>query len=529
MRFRLSGWQLALLLFLAAAAGAASTLLLWRGEASGWTGIGARPPDRPAGDATGWSAKELEKLNRVLELVEKRYLFAPDRERLLDGAIQGMLESLGDPYSVYMSAGEAAQYADSLQGAFTGIGAELMIEKGHVVVVAPITGSPAEKAGLKPKDILLSVNGEPLQGLSLHEAVKKIRGPKGTKAKLRVLRPGTEGELELELVRDRIELETVRSELDADGVGRLWISQFTSDTFRRVREELEKLEAGGMRALVIDLRNNPGGILTTVVAVAELFVPRGKTIVIYEDGAGVRQEERSRSQLSSPKPYPIVVLVNGGSASSAEVLAGALQQSAGAVLVGETTYGKGTIQMNYERELGDGSLVKLTVYKWLLPDGTWVNGRGIRPDVEVRLPAWFSAPRLPRDRVLELDQAGDDVRILQLILGGLDLPAGRNDGYFDRSTRESVRTFQQREGLPVTGQVDEATADRLEEALYLKMLDPQHDTQWMTARRIALETAGAAAPGRGPDGEGAEASARAGKGMAAPVSNKSEVHGRLIA
>jgi len=223
------------------------------------------------------------------------------------------------------------------------------------------------------------------------------------------------------------------------------------------------------------------------------------------------------------------VLVNGGSASSAEALAGALKQSAGAVLVGERTYGKGTIQMNYEKELGDGSLVKMTAYKWLLPDGTWVNGEGLKPDVEVRLPAWFSAPRLPRDRVLEIDQAGDDVRILQLILEGLGLPANRSDGYFDQSTLESVRAFQRREGLPVTGKVDAVTADRLEETLYLNMLDPERDTQWTTARRMVIEAAGAMTPGRGPGGEDGEASARTGEGNSAPASNNLGVELHMIA
>jgi len=497
MRFRPDGRRLFLLLLLTAAASCAATLLLVRWDGPGWGGSESGDEILAQNGDGGWSEEERQKLDAVLNLIDSRHLFGADREQMLGGAIRGMLESLGDPYTVYMPAEEAARYSDSLEGAFTGIGAELMVEKGNVVVVAPLPGSPAERAGLKTGDILLSVNGQSLQGLTLGEAVEKIRGPKGTKAKLRVLRPGVSGELELELVRERISQETVRSELTDDGVGRIWISQFTSDTYERVRTELSELEAKGMRALVIDLRGNPGGILTSALAVAELFVPRDKVIVIYEDAKGTRQEERSQGLLIKPKPYPVVVLVNRGSASSAEVLAGALKHSAGSLLVGEETHGKGTIQMTFQGDLGDGSMVKMTVYKWLLPDGTWLNGHGIAPDVPVSLPAWFNATRLPRDRVMKYDDAGNDVRILQLILEGLDLPADRNDGYFSRATEEAVREFQRREGLPDTGEVDEATAERMEEALFAKMLRPENDTQWMTARSLALEDAGGRASGSG--------------------------------
>ena len=490
MRFRLDGRRLLPILLLTAAASCLATLLFveWTRPGPGGNGSGTEVQARA--ESGGFSEEERRKLDAVLNLIDRRHLYGADRGQLLDGAIRGMLESLGDPYTEYMPPGEAERYTDSLEGVFTGIGAVLMVEHGNVVVVTTLAGSPAERAGLQAGDVLLSVNGQPLNGLSLADAVEKIRGPKGTKAKLRVLRPGVESELELELVRDRISQETVRSERTEDGVGRIWISQFTSDTFERVKAELAELEAKGMRALVIDLRNNPGGFLTSALATAELFVPRGRVMVIYEDADGTRQEERSQGHLNSPKPYPLVVLVNRGSASSAEVLAGALKHSAGARVVGEETHGKGTIQMTFQGELGDGSLVKLTVYKWLMPDGTWLNGRGLEPDVPVSLPAWFSAPRLPRDRVLKFDDAGEDVRILQLVLDGLGLPADRRDGYFSRGTEESVKEFQRREGLPVTGEVDEATAERMEEALYVNMLHPENDTQWMTARRLALEAAG---------------------------------------
>lgn len=341
----------------------------------------------------GLRQTELDKLNKAIGLIERRFIAPPDRDKLMDGAIQGMLESLNDPYSVYKSAEEAEKFSNDLQGAFTGIGAELRVENGAIVVEAPIRGSPAEKAGLQPRDILLSINGENLHGLTLSEAVNKIRGPKGTKAKLKVQRKGTAESLDLELVRDRIDLVTVHAVIGTDGVGHLIISQFNEDTALQVAEQVQMMESTGLKSLVIDVRDNPGGLLQSVIEVADQFMAKGKPIVQSEYRDGQLKVDVAPNGAKNNKAYPLVVLVNEGSASAAEILAGALKQSANAVVVGETTYGKGTVQVPFPDELGDRSLIKLTTYKWLLPDGTWINEKGIVPDVVVSQPEFFS----PRD------------------------------------------------------------------------------------------------------------------------------------
>ncbi len=438
----------------------------------------------------GLRQEELDKLNKALELIGSRFLLPADRNKLIDGALHGMVEALEDPYSVYMSREEAEHFTETAEGSFTGIGADLKRENGLIVVEAPLRDSPAEKAGLQPHDVILTVNGESLQGLSLSEAVAKIRGPKGTKAKLKVLRSGFSTPLDLELVRDVIPVETVKAQFGQDGIGLIAITQFTLNTPARVEEELEALEARGLKALVIDVRNNPGGMTDAVQQIASLFVPGGKTIVQYEYGDGKHMPEPSTGPAGEGKPYPIVVLVNKSSASSAEILAGALQQSAGAVLVGETTYGKGTVQVSYGDELGDGSLVKLTVYRWLLPDGTWIHHRGIEPDIAAAQPEYWMAYKLPRDRILKKDETGEDVKNLQLILEGVGLPADRKDGYFSEATERALMAFQLREGLPVTGQTDEATANRLEEVLYSELKKPENDRQLQTALDQARELAG---------------------------------------
>ncbi|GIO12319.1 peptidase S41 [Cohnella xylanilytica] len=450
---------------------------------------GENPPDE--GTENGLTAAELNKLNKALGLIRDKFLNPVDRDKLVDGAIEGMVESLQDPYSSYFSEKEAEKFSESLQGAFTGIGAKLDLEDGRVVVERVMKGTPAERAGLRAGDALLAVNGQSLSGLSLGDAIAKIRGPKGTKAKLKVEREGAAGPLELELVRDRIAAETVSGDVGSDGVGRLRIAQFTFDTPQLVARQLSELEKVGMKALVIDVRDNPGGVVSSVEAVAELFIPSGRTIVIEEDAKGRRTTKKAGGDPGRGKEYPIVVLVNGGSASSSEILAGALKQSAGAVLIGSRTYGKGTVQVSYEDELGDGSLMKLTVMKWMLPDGTWIQGEGLKPDVVVDPPAFYSASLLSGDHVLMPDETGEDVRNLQLMLEGVGLPADRRDGYYSAGTEEAVRKFQRREKLTETGAVDAATANRLEQAVWQALEDPELDTQWQAAREKARSLAAA--------------------------------------
>jgi carboxyl-terminal processing protease len=451
----------------------------WKLGSSGVSGEEAGP--------AGLREEEVNKLNKAVSLIERRFLLPTDRNRLLDGAVNGMVESLSDPYSVYKPEEEAEKFNDALQGAFTGIGAELRVENGAVIVESPIRGSPAERAGLQPLDVLLSINGESLQGLTLSEAVTKIRGPKGTKAKLKVQRSGLAEPLDLELVRDRIDLETVHSEMSEDGIGYLTINQFTEDTSAQVAQELKALEARGLKVLLLDVRDNPGGYLQSVVEVADQLLEQGQPIVQSEYRDGERKTDVAQNGAKNDRRHPLVVLMNKRSASAAEILAGALKQSGGAVLIGETTYGKGTVQVPFNGELGDRSLIKLTVYKWLLPDGTWINGEGIKPDIPVAQPDYFAAWRLPRDIVLKYDTTGESVSNLQSILAGVGYPADRKDGYFSEETKRAVERFQTNESLPVTGEVDAETAQRLEERLYAGIQKRENDAQWQAAMNKARE------------------------------------------
>ncbi len=442
-------------------------------------------PDEPSAPALTASAAgegerfrlkedELTKLNAVLELIETKYYQKVDRLELLDGAVSGMMSSLDDPYSVYMEKDAAQHFSESIEGSFTGIGAEVTLENGRIVVVSPIKGSPAERSGLLAKDVLLSVNGAKLDGLNLQDAVAKIRGPKGTKAKILVQRAGFSEPIQLVLIRDDIDVETVYGSLRPDGTGVIEIRQFSLHTAERFKQELAKLEEQGMKGLVLDVRNNPGGVLPVVVEIAQSFLAKGTTVVQVEDRDGNREKTLSQGQ---SKSYPIAVLMNNGSASASEILAGALQEGAGAKLVGETSFGKGTVQVSYNKALGDGSLVKMTIAKWLTPKGNWIHENGIKPDIAVQPPDLYTVARLTLAETLKQDMLGEQVRSVQIMLHGLGYEPKREDGYYGAETTEAVKKFQSEHSLPATGQVDKLTGEALEKAVIKWIQDEKNDTQ----------------------------------------------------
>ncbi|MBB3114225.1 carboxyl-terminal processing protease [Paenibacillus phyllosphaerae] len=432
----------------------------------------------------GLTTKEEDKLDAVMELIEQKYYKEVDRSKVVDGAITGMMEALDDPYSVYMEKETAQHFSESIEGSFSGIGAEVALQDGKVTVVSPIKDSPADKAGVLAKDVLLSVNGDSLEGLALNDAVAKIRGPKGTKVKLIIARAGVTEPIHLVLVRDDIDYETVYSNLRSDGVGVIEIRQFSLNTGERFLEELDRLEKQGMKGLVIDVRNNPGGVLPVVVSVAQPFVPQGKPIVLIEDRTGEKEQTLSKG---TGKKYPVAVLMNKGSASASEVLAGALKEAGGAVLVGENSFGKGTVQVSYDKATGDGSLVKMTIAKWLTPLGNWVHEKGLAPDVEVLPPDYYTVARLSKSKTLEPDTLGEDVRSLQIMLDGLGYKVDRKDGYFSAVTAESVKQFQKKASLTVTGKVDVQTAEKIEEALVAQIRDEKNDAQLNKAVEVVKE------------------------------------------
>jgi carboxyl-terminal processing protease len=305
-----------------------------------------------------------------------------DTNKLIDGAKQGLVKAAGDPHTEYLNAEEYKAFNDQLTGSFTGIGAELSQDpKGNIVIVAPIAGFPAEKAGLKAKDIIAQIDGTTTAGMTVSEAVDKIRGAKGTTVTLKVVR---DGELkEFKIVRDEISVPSVTSKVE-NGIGYLTISRFGEDTASLSRKAAQDFKAQNVKGVVVDLRNDPGGLLDAAVSVSSLWLPSGTT-VLTERRDGVVSNTYKAEGDPVLKGIPTAVLIDGGSASASEITAGALKDNGAATLVGEKSYGKGSVQQIVK--LNDGGVLKVTIARWYTPNGKNIDKAGITPDTVVTISA----------------------------------------------------------------------------------------------------------------------------------------------
>ena len=325
-------------------------------------------------------------VNDVYEALKKNYDGKLTQTQLEDGLKHGLAESTKDPYTSFFTAREAREFQDQLNSSFSGIGAQLGQDKeGNIEIIAPIDGFPAQKAGLKAKDLIAEIDGQTTAGMSVDEAVSKIRGQPGTKVKLLVVR-GNET-LEFNIVREKIDLPSVESKTLDGNIGYIKASNFAEDTTELTLAAAKKLKQAGVSGIVLDLRNNPGGLLDQSVNMSNLWLKPGQTILQEKRGSEVTKTYRAASNADMPGSailagMPTVVLTNGGSASASEIVAGALHDNKAAYLIGEKTYGKGSVQELISFE--DGSQLKVTVASWYRPNGQNINKKGIKPDQEVK-------------------------------------------------------------------------------------------------------------------------------------------------
>ena len=424
--------------------------------------------------------KEWAKVEQAYGLIVSQYVEQVDGSNLVEGAIQGMLSTLKDPYSVYMDKETAKQFNETLDSSFEGIGTEIGMEDGKVIIVSPYKDSPAEKAGLKPKDQILKVNGVSVESLDLYETRLKIRGEKGSPVKMEIKRAGVANPLEFNMVRAEIPLDTVFSsikEVAGEQIGYIELTTFSENTATDFKKQMKELEKKGIEGLVIDVRGNPGGLLSSVETILGEFITKEKPYLQIAERTGETQS--FFTGLKKAKDYPIAVLTDKGSASASEILAGAMQEAGGYPLVGEKTFGKGTVQQAVP--MGDGSKIKLTLYKWLTPSGNWIHKKGIEPTIKVKQPDYFNAHQLAVEKVLQRDMNDEQIQYAQSILKGIGFEPGREDGYFDWGTEVAVKAFQKQFGLKVTGKLDAKTAAHLESAILEKIQDEDNDIQLRTA------------------------------------------------
>lgn len=329
-------------------------------------------------------ASSEEKLSVLKGLIDENYIGDVDEEALEEGIYKGYIQGLEDPYSVYYNEEETKDLYETTEGEYSGIGAVLSqdLESGVITLVQIYEGSPAAKAGLKDNDILTKVGDIEVTGMDLSEVVTYIKGEKGTDVDLTVLRGEDAEEITVTATRDTVEAQTVKYEMLEGQTGYLSVSEFDSVTYAQYEEALNELTAQGMTGLIVDLRNNPGGNLNTVCEMLDMVLPKG-TIVYTEDKDGKR--ETATSDDEHQINVPMVVLVNGNSASASEIYAGAIQDYGIGKIVGTQTYGKGVVQQIFD--LGDGTSVKLTIAEYFTPNGRSIDGEGITPDVEVEYEA----------------------------------------------------------------------------------------------------------------------------------------------
>ncbi|MEY8190688.1 S41 family peptidase [Peribacillus simplex] len=414
---------------------------------------------------------EFEKLYSTYDTIKDNYYEEIDQDKLVDGAINGMIKALDDPYSAYMDKKEASSFHESISSSFEGIGAEIQEQDGKIMVVSPIKGSPAEKAGVKPNDIILSVDGKSVEGLSSSEAVLKIRGKKGTKVNLSISRAGEPEPMELTIKRDTIPIETVYAEMLDDGVAKIQVTSFSEHTVQELKTALEEMSKKDMKGLVLDLRGNPGGLLDQAIEMASLFIPNGKVVLQVEERSGKKEVYKSKND--GELKIPVVVLIDDGSASASEIVAAAVSESADIPLIGVKSFGKGTVQTAQDFE--DGSNFKYTAAKWLTPEGNWIHKKGIKPDINVKLPDYASLPYISPDKELKASDSSSEVKAAEEMLKEAGHDPGKIDGFFDEATTNAVIAFQKEQKIKETGTIKDDTTVKLMQVIREKIL--KNDTQ----------------------------------------------------
>lgn len=329
--------------------------------------------------------KNFKKVLEVREMLYRWYDGEIDDSKLAEGAIKGMVSSLGDQYTYYMNGKEFSDFKEKSQGNYMGIGIQVAFKDGKIVVISPIQGGPAEKAGIKTGDIILKVNGEQVSGNELDKAVSMMKGATKENIKLTLYREG-KGEFDVDVMRDTIKTVNVKSEMINGDIGYIEVLAFDEGTAKDFETQLKALEEKGMKGLILDLRGNPGGFMKECVDLVSNFVPKDKVIVSTIDKYGNKEESVSKGGIA--QGMPLVVLIDGGTASASEIVAGAIRDYDLGTLVGTTSFGKGIVQVVLDKigQEKDGTALKVTISKYYTPNGENIHKKGIGPDVTVEYP-----------------------------------------------------------------------------------------------------------------------------------------------
>jgi carboxyl-terminal processing protease len=355
-------------------------LIFSSGVAVGKGSLHPRNVDSNGKETSLPSQLDYSSVNKIYDLLKKDYDGKLDQSKLIDGLKSGLVDATGDPYTNYFNSKEAKEFNDELSGSFTGIGAELGTDnENHILIISPLSGYPAQQAGLQSKDIIAAVDKQPTNGMSVDSVVKKIRGQENTKVTLTIVRAGS-NPFDVTITRTKITVASVESHVDGN-IGYIKINQFGADTAELAQKAAQDFKAQGVKAVVLDLRGDPGGYLDAAIDISSMWLDKGKTVVSERKG-GVTENTDYAKGNPILKGIPTVVLIDGGSASASEITAGALRDNNAATLVGDKSFGKGSVQQVIN--LSGGGELKVTTAHWYTPAGKNINKQGISPDVAVQ-------------------------------------------------------------------------------------------------------------------------------------------------
>lgn len=426
---------------------------------------------------------QLSPIDQAYERILASSVHPVEGKQLIEGALRGMADTLGDPYSKYMTKEEAKAHRESLSDERVGIGLEIVENKGRFIVVTPMKESPAEKAGVKPYDEIVRVDGKRVEGKSLSDLLSAIKGKKGTNVSLTVFRETEDRHVELKMTRTALQIQTVTSEIieqDSSSIGYVSISMFGEKTAEEWETQTRTLVTQGIDGLLIDVRGNPGGYLHSVEQVIGTMLKSGQIFAYMQDSKGALEPLAVKSTNEDDytkvmKKIPIVLLQNEGSASASEVLSGALKSNQRALIAGSKSFGKGTVQETWE--LTNGGEMKLSSHKWLTPKQQWIHGTGIKADFEVKASELYQLEPLPISGTYQVGDFNVDVQYGQKVLKALGFPVTRVDGYFDEDTARAVKSFKEQKKLKAEAKMDIVFYKEVRETIMTYKSSKKHDNQ----------------------------------------------------
>ncbi|MFZ5968844.1 MAG: S41 family peptidase [Bacillota bacterium] len=427
-----------------------------------------------------------ELFKEVLNYIEDYYVYPITEEELMEGALRGLTYNL-DPYSVYFNPSEYQSFIVDTTGTFGGIGVTIDEKDGYIEIIELIEGAPAQKAGVQPGDTIISIEGQDVSRIPMDTAINLLLGKPGTKVKVSIRRKGHDELLDFTVTREIIKINPVKYEILPENIGYIRISQFNENTSDNLEKAVNDLTRSNVAGFILDLRDNPGGLVDEAVDVADIFIPKGP-VVHFEDKY---KNRHTYTSIKDKLNKPLVVLVNEMSASASEIVAGAIQDTKSGVIVGTKTYGKGTVQTIQDLENGGG--IKLTIARYLTPNEKIIDGVGVQPDIIVENPKTYSNNDLTFAPMIEegefaLGAKGLNIYGAQQRLIFLDYQRLEANGVMDEAMVEAVKKFQIESGLEATGILDAVTKERLEKEVVEKIQSTTEDAQLKKAVEVLLST-----------------------------------------